>query len=211
MTYLFDFDGTLVDSMHAYCRTMLRILDENNIVYPPDIMKIITPLGYVDTAKYFVNKLGLLLPETEIHKKMYEYAINEYRYNIEAKANVADTLKVLFERGHSLNILTASPHVMLDPCLERLGLVPLFDNVWSCEDFGTNKSDPDIYRMAAKKMGVAVGDVWFFDDNLNADKTAKAAGMRVCGVYDESSKDYEAQMRAVCDKYVRDFSQVLSV
>ena len=29
----------------------------------------------------------------------------------------------------------------------------LFDNVWSCEDFGTTKADPRIYEMAAERMG----------------------------------------------------------
>ena len=47
-------------------------------------------------------------------------------------------------------------------CLKRLSLYDLFDNVWSCEDFGTTKSDPEIYRMAAERIGtVARG---FFDD-----------------------------------------------
>ena len=43
--YLFDFDGTLVDSMPTYVSAMLRILDENKIPYEKDIPKIITPLG----------------------------------------------------------------------------------------------------------------------------------------------------------------------
>ena len=36
--YLFDFDGTLVDSMPTYVRSMLRILDENGIEYGDDIV-----------------------------------------------------------------------------------------------------------------------------------------------------------------------------
>ena len=40
-TYLFDFDGTLVDSMPAYVGLMLRILDENNVKYENDIIKIL--------------------------------------------------------------------------------------------------------------------------------------------------------------------------
>ena len=40
--YLFDFDGTLVDSMPTYAAMMLRILDENKISYGDDIIKIIT-------------------------------------------------------------------------------------------------------------------------------------------------------------------------
>ncbi len=44
-TYLFDFDGTLVNSMPAYISVILRILEENAIPYEKDIVKIITPLG----------------------------------------------------------------------------------------------------------------------------------------------------------------------
>ena len=50
-TYLFDFDGTLVDSMPIYASMMLRILDEQGVAYGEDIIKIITPLGYAGTAK----------------------------------------------------------------------------------------------------------------------------------------------------------------
>ncbi len=54
-TYLFDFDGTLVDSMPTYAGLMLRILDENHMSYSKDIVKIITPLGFRGTAKYYVE------------------------------------------------------------------------------------------------------------------------------------------------------------
>ena len=59
-TYLFDFDGTLVNSMPSFVSVMLRILDENNIKYEDDIVKIITPLGYAVTAEYF-KKIGVTL------------------------------------------------------------------------------------------------------------------------------------------------------
>ena len=49
-TYLFDFDGTLVDSMPTYAALMIRILEENGATYPDDIIKIITPLGFINTA-----------------------------------------------------------------------------------------------------------------------------------------------------------------
>ena len=77
----------------------------------------------------------------------------------------------------------------------------MFDNVWSCNDFGTTKADTAIYHMAAERMGVGVGDVIFLDDNLNADKTAKQAGMIVYGVYDDSSAEYVDEMKAATDKF----------
>lgn len=207
-TYLFDFDGTLVDSMPTYGALMLRILDENNIKYGDDILKIITPLGFIDTAKYFIG-MGLDMEHSKIVALMKKYAIDAYTYDVQAKANVVETLRELKRRGCSLNVLTASPHDTLDPCLKRIGIYDIFDNVWSCNDFGTNKSDPNIYHEAARRIGVPVSDVLFLDDNLNADRTAKEAGMQVYGVYDPSSDEYTDEIKAVTDGYIYDFSELL--
>ena len=208
--YLFDFDGTLVDSMPTYGALMLRILDENGISYGDDIIKIITPLGFIGTAEYFIG-MGLKKSRDELVATMNEYAIYEYTNNIPAKQNVISTLRKLKESGASLNVLTASPHATLDPCLKRIGIYDIFDNVWSCDDFGTTKADPKIYTAAAKKIGAPVGEILFIDDNLGADKTAKSAGMKVCGIYDDSSRDYIDEMKAATDHYVFDFSEILNI
>ena len=209
-TYLFDFDGTLVDSMPYYGATMLRILDENGISYPADVIKIITPLGYGGAADYFI-KLGMDKSREEIIAVMTKYLSEVYANEIPAKSNVIDVLRKLKAAGACLNVLTASPHIMLDACLKRLGIFDLFANVWSCEDFSTTKADPNIYRLAAERIGVAVEDVLFLDDNYNADKTAKQAGMRVCGVYDLSSDEYTEQMKEIGDHYIYDFSELLNI
>lgn len=210
MTYLFDFDGTLVDSMPNFAYVMKRILDEGGVKYGSDIIKIITPLGNLGTAEYFIE-LGVQKSVEELLALMDEYAIDGYAHRIPAKNNVIPVLKQLKERGDSLNVLTASPHNLLDPCLKRLGIFDWFDNVWSCNDFETTKANPAIYKMAAEKMGVAVEDVIFLDDNLNADKTAKAAGMKVYGVYDDTSAEYIDEMKSVCDHYIYDFSEILAL
>jgi HAD superfamily hydrolase (TIGR01509 family) len=207
-TYLFDFDGTLVDSMPSYISVMLRILDENDVAYGKDIIKIITPLGYLGTAKYYVEQLGLKMSVEEIMDRMNRYAYEAYAYRIPAKENVLNTLRKLKSMGADLHVLTASPHSVLDVCLKRLGMYDLFTNVWSCDDFGTTKADPEIYKMAASRLGVPVDQVLFLDDNLHADETAKKAGMRVCGVYDDSSKDYVEEMKQATDYYIYDFRQL---
>ena len=206
-TYLFDFDGTLVDSMPTYASMMLGILEENRVPHEKDIIKITTPLGYIKTAELF-HRMGLARPEEEILAVMNERAVKAYTYDVPAKAHVIKVLRELKARGDDLNVLTASPHAMLDPCLKRLGIYDLFNHVWSCDDFGTTKADPEIYHMAAARIGRPVEEIWFLDDNLGADTTAKAAGMRVCGVYDDSSAEYVQEMKRVCDAYIEDFSQI---
>lgn len=207
-TYLFDFDGTLVDSMPSYVGVMLRILDECGVEYENDIIKIITPLGYGGTAKYFVEKLGVRFSEDELIERMRKYAYDEYAYRIPAKETVIETLRELKSRGADLNVLTASPHSVLDICLKRLGIFDLFTNVWSCEDFGTTKSDPEIYRIAAREIGKPIDEILFLDDNYNADKTAASAGIKVCGVYDESSDEYIDEIKSVAHHYINNFAEI---
>ena len=209
-TYLFDFDGTLVDSMPAYISVMLRILDENHVTYGDDIVKIITPLGYAGTARYFIE-LGLAMEEEELIRLMNTYALNEYKYNIMAKKNVVSVLKQLKAEGASLNVLTASPHSMLDVCLKRLGIFELFENVWSCEDFQTTKANPEIYKMAAEKIKRPIDEILFLDDNFNADMAAKQSGIKVCGVFDASSEEYTEEIKKISDHYIYDFSELLTM
>ncbi len=210
-TYLFDFDGTLVDSMPSFIAGVLKELDKKGCKYSDDIIKIITPLGLIGTADYFINSFNLDISIDKLVQAFKDNMANDYFYNIPAKSNVIRVLKELKENGASLNVLTASPHVTLDACLKRLEIFDLFDNVWSCEDFSTTKADPGIYKSVAERLEVSVNDVLFLDDNLNADITAKAAGMKVCGVFDESSADYVDQMKAACDFYIYDFIELLEI
>lgn len=207
-TYLFDFDGTLVDSMPTFVSTIFKILDEYNLVYDKDIVKIVTPLGYKGSAEYF-KKLGINISIDEIIQKMQDYMKTEYENNIGAKLNVKEALISLKEQGCDLNVLTASPHSVLDVCLKRLGIYNLFSNVWSCEDFNLTKADVEIYQLVAKQLKQKINDVIFLDDNFNSLKTAKTAGMRVFGVYDFSSEEHKDEIKRLVEKYIEDFAQLI--
>lgn len=207
MTYLFDFDGTLVDSMPVFSGVMRDIFAENSLPIPDDFVKIITPLGYTGTAKY-AQSLGLSLSVEDFIAEATQRMVPEYHFRIPEKPFVKEKLLQLKAAGHSLNVLTASPHTVLDVCLQRLGLFDLFDKVWSCDDFATTKADPQIYVRAAAKLGKRTQECMFVDDNVGAVSTARQAGMIAVGIYDESSKDLVAEMTAASDIYIYDFSEL---
>ena len=205
--YLFDFDGTLVDSMPYWAEAMLDVLDTFGIQYGDDIINIITPLGLQGTAEYFQG-LGLELTIEEIFAEVDKRLAPAYTHKIPAKANVFHCLQKMKTLGFGLHVLTASPHRWLDPCLVRLGLYDLFDNVWSSDDFGTGKTNPKIYHAAAERMGARMDEITFLDDNINADLAAKTSGVSVIGVYDKTSENDADRMRRELDGYVLDFAEL---
>jgi len=206
--YIFDFDGTLVDSMPDWSKKMIRVLKLHGVDYPPDIIKTLTTLGDRGSANYFREVFGVTASIETLFSQMDEYALPCYRDKIVLKEGVFDYLNYLKGEGYSLNVLTASPHKMLDPCLKRNGVWELFDNVWSTDDFGLPKSDTKIYHEVAEKLGIKTGDAVFFDDNIDAIKTAKASGMHTVGVYDASAESFKDDMKRESDIYVMTLSEL---
>ncbi len=207
---IFDFDGTLVDSMRQWGGKMLNILKVYGISYPDDIIKTVTPLGDRGTAQYFIRTFGIESTVEELIAMMDAYALPEYSHRIVAKETVEDTIRVLREKGYRLHVLTASPHKMLDVCLKRIGLYDLFENVWSCDDFGTTKGDVRIYHEVAARVGASVGDCIFLDDNVHALSVAKNAGMTVVGVYDESAEEMKDEVISLAAAYLYRMEELLS-
>ncbi len=203
--YLFDFDGTLVDSMSLWTDMMKNLLDSHNVRYPDDIIKIITPIGVEATARYFIDVLKLDMTFDEVIKYMYDWAMPMYTDVIKLKSGVREYLTMLKNKGYSLNVLTASPHETLDPCLINNGIYDLFDNVWSCGDFGLSKSDTEIYNKVSKALGRDIGEIIFFDDNIVAIKTALTAGMQTVGVYDKTGEDFKEELKKTAHKYIKSF------
>lgn len=210
-SYLFDFDGVLVDSMPYYLAAMIKILDDEGVKYGSDLVKIITPLGYLGTALYYKKEYGITMDEEEMVTLMKNCAYESYAHHIPAKANVIDTLTKLKESGASLNILTASPHAVVDVCLKRLGITDLFSNVWSCDDFGRSKTDQAIYTEAAQRIGRPIDEILFLDDNYYNVKASSATGLNVCGVYDQTSEDLSEEIKAAADYYITDLSEIIKI
>lgn len=202
---LFDFDGTLADSMPVWSRKMFHILEQCGIDAPEGLLRTITPLGDRGTARYFRETLGVPLSEQELLARMDAYALPRYREEIPPKPGALDYLRTLRGQGLRLFLLTASPHRMFEPALRRWGAAELFEVCWCCDDFGRVKSDARIYTDAAGKIGVRPDELLFFDDNRIALQTAKSAGLPVAGVYDPSSDADWPAIMAFSDASIRDY------
>lgn len=204
-TYLFDFDGTLVDSMGWWSKKMLAVLDCAGVKYPKNIIEIITPLGDAGTADYFINELKVTLSKEEMFAQMNAIAVPAYRDEILLKNGVEDFLIRQKANGHSLNILTASGHNVIEPCLARNGVLNLFDNIWSTDDFRLTKARPEIYLAAVKLLGTTPENTVFFDDNSGAVSAAKKAGLFTVAVFDESGKAFKNELKKTADMYIDTF------
>lgn len=205
---IFDMDGTLINSMEKWGEACISPLVKRNISYPKDIINIITPLGMKKTAEYYLT-LGIDDSAEEILNEILEVIEYEYKHNIQAKPHIYEYLEKLKAEGVKMCVLTASARKYAIPCLERLNLLKYFEFFTSSDETGYPKTNPEIFRLTAEKLGFSVEDTAVFDDNLEAITAAKQAGMFVYGVYDQSSEHLAEEIKKNCNLYINSFEELL--
>ena len=208
--YIFDLDGTLIDSMPYFKRAMLSIADDEGLEYDENLIKILTPLGYIGGAEYYIKNYGIKATVDELCKKVQSRLYSAYAEKIPLKNGVLDYLKKLNAEQNRLFVLTASPHSVTDVCLKHNGVYDLFEKVWSVEDFALTKTTPEIFHRVADVIGCREGDVNYFDDSLIALENARAAGFITYGVVDsQSERDIKRLNDGLCHFVVADFSDLI--
>lgn len=121
--------------------------------------------------------------------------------------NALEYLKMLKESGIKLAVATGLPEKLFVPCLENNSVLGLFDALCSTDEVIRGKEFPDVFELAARRLKVAPERCLVFDDVLPAVRSAKQAGMLVCGVYDKYSAHHQTEIERISDRYIKDFTE----
>lgn len=198
-------DGTLIDSMPAWNRLGEEYLRGQGIEPPEGLHDQIAALTMQECGEY-ARRLGVQGTAEEIARALTDRIERQYLETIPARAGVHEFLSRCRDAGVRMCVATATDRTLAQKCLARLGLLPFFEFVVSCEDIGKAKTAPDIYLLAAERLGASPAQAVVFEDVLYPAETAKRAGFPVVGVYDPASGEKNAgALRAVCDLFIEDW------
>ncbi len=205
---LFDWDGTLVDSMPFWYALPERYCKEKGVSYDPALQHIIGTMTMVQAADALTKLLALDQPPETTFEEFKRIVRKAYWEEIPLKPGVLDTLRAFHEAGVRMGIASASDKELITCTLPRLGLDGLVDVVCTCTDPGDGRGkedSPEVYRECLRRLG---GDpalpeqAVIFDDALFAARTAAAAGFTVAGVYEPTGARQD-ELEQVCRYYFR--------
>ena len=206
---LFDLDGTLIDSNGVWVEVDKTFLARRGAPYTRAYYEGVAHTILPNCAVFTKEFLHLEEPCEEIIAEWMELAAGKYGVEVPLKPHVKEYLDRCREAGHRMAVFTACVPEHCQAAMDHLGLTPYFERVIYAQELGVDKKDPEIFRRVAESLGVRPRDCVLFDDSLTACKAAKAAGMTVVGVYDDYFQDAAADLRELCDQYIRDFGQLL--
>ena len=206
---VFDLDDTLVDSWSRFDGAMLSVLDEEGIVYDRDEMITkMHPQGVPPTAALFCE-MGVPGTVEEVTRRLEKRMYLEYAHRIRLMPGANAYLQDLQRQGMRLFVLTASPHSITDPCLKNNHVWDLFERVWTVEDYGMGKSNPELFVRVVEDIGLPAEEILYYDDNPMAVVNAAASGMRVCGVLCPHTPQNAAKIPEVAEDYIASFEELL--
>ncbi len=205
---IFDADGTLMDSMHIWDTLDGAYLMMQGIV--PDEIGIFRKYGYFGSINHIIEHYSLDKTFDEVKADMMK--ILEYYYeNVAfAKEGIKEFLQALRNNGVKCVVATATDRYLMEPALERNGLLEYFDAVFTTREVGISKHEPDIYNIARDFLG-ADEQLFIFEDAAYAIDTAKKAGYKVIAIEDYSAEAECEHIKETADYYIENYSEIYSI
>lgn len=184
---VFDLDGTILDSLYVWHQVDIDFLGSRGFGVTPEYTEAVTRLCIRDAADH--TKKLFDLPETpeQIMQEWNDRVSDYYHNNIPLKKCAYEYLMKAKERGFALAAATALSADHALPCLERCGVLGLFNNVTTLDDIGSraDKSDPAIYIRAMQKAGgTDPARALVYEDVPLCIGGASSGGFMTCAVYD---------------------------
>lgn len=205
---IFDLDGTLVDSMWIWTKIDIDYLYKKNISLPEDLKNNIEHLSFVETARYFKDRFNIVDSVEEIMAEWNEMAYEEYSKNVKLKAGAKQFLDILKAMGIKIALATSNSEVLLKTALRNNNIYEYFDVICRTDEVSRGKNFPDVYLLAAERLGVSPEQCIVFEDILPAVMGAKAAGMKVVAVHDEYSDYQSEELKNCADKYILRYEEI---
>ena len=206
---IFDLDGTLLDSMGVWRKIDVEFLARRGFAVPDDYIRAITAMHYAAAAEYTIRRFGLRERPEDVVAEWNRMAEEAYAHQVLLKPFAADYLRRLKEKGVRIAAATASAERLYLPALKNNRAEGYFDAFTTVPEVARGKGFPDIYLLAARKLGLSPADCAVYEDILAGVRGAKAGGFYTFGVYDPHSAYEWGDIRALADRSIRGWEELL--
>ncbi len=201
---IFDFDGTLANSMWVWDDIDVMFCNKFGVEIPNGLLDKLAILGFEDTANYFIEQLGVKMTVEEICAHFNDLAFDRYATEVELWPGVREYLDILANRGVGLAIATALSWPLLEAALKHNGIFEYFDDIAFCDE-SYSKDRPDVFLLAAKRIGAKPKDCLVFEDTARGTNSARSVGMTACGIYDKKRCSDRLALETSSDFVLEDY------
>lgn len=198
---IFDFDGTLVDSMSIWQEVGSLYLKDMGYIPPPQLSAILAPMSLEQSAQYLKENYALPQSIPQIIQEVLKKVEDFYCYQVQPKPNVLPFLQQLKAKGVKMCIASSADHALIQIVLQRCKMESFFEQIFTCSAVGYGKDNPLIFEQALAFLQTSKEQTLVFEDAYYAIQTAKSANFFVVAIHD-LYENHQKEIKALADMYL---------
>ena len=203
---IFDMDGVLIDSQPYHFKADIDTMAEYGVVKDQKFYEKFAGTLTSDRMRILKDLFKLDIPVEEMVKKREDMILEIMaREDIKPVSGIPEFLKSIKNRGLKTAVASSSGYDLIGLILSRLGISEYFDSITSGNDVKRGKPSPDIFLLAAERIGAEPSECLVVEDSENGVRAAKAAGMTALGYVNPTSGN---QCLDMADAVTDDFRKV---
>lgn len=175
---IFDKDGTLHDTEKVYHRAWRAAAEQTGVPRIMDFVAICTGTNFARTEQLWQEFYGdafSFRPFWELRNQIYDQMIEAEGLPI--KEGAYELLEYLRDNGYKIALATSTNAPRVQRHLVKSGMQQYFDAVVTGDTVQKGKPAPDIFLIAAERLGVNPADCMGVEDSFNGVRAVRAAGM----------------------------------
>jgi HAD superfamily hydrolase (TIGR01509 family) len=179
---IFDMDGVLIDSEPIHQAATERILATEGHLLDPAIYRTYIGTTLWATWEDLCRRFQLRHPQNHYERCYTDEVLRALAEPLQAAPGVYQLVSGLRERGVPIALASSSQRAWVEATLRGIGLVTAFSAVVSGDEVALGKPAPDIFLLAARRLGVEPGQCLVIEDSPHGVAAARAAGIDVVAV-----------------------------
>jgi HAD superfamily hydrolase (TIGR01509 family) len=184
-TVIFDMDGLMIDSEKIAEQVYLETLAAMGHTMTRDQYAQLVGTSIEFSLQQVIDSFGLTLNPVELDAMMRDRWFELVNHGIPAMPGLFELVAEMAQRGIRWGVASASERWYIEQNLANLGLSDVCQAVAAGEEVPHNKPAPDVYLLAAQRLGVNPTNCLVFEDSEPGCRAAASAGMHVVAVPNE--------------------------
>ena len=205
--FIFDVDGTILDSMGIWMNVGELYLKDMGIKAEPNLGEILFEMTMNEGAEYIQKKYNLNLTTEEICTGINNRVYKFYEKEAMPKPKVIDFIEQAYENKIPMTIATSTDRPMIEAAFKRLHMDKYIKKIFTTTEDGYGKDKPDIFIKAMEEMGTTPKQTWLFEDGAYSIETAKQLGIKTIGIYDPASEKDQEKIRNLTNIYIKNWTE----
>ena len=178
---VFDLDGVLVDTEPVWAAVRRELTLRSGGHWTEEAASPMLGMSGPEWSAYMYDGLGVPLTPAEIHERVVHEVVARIEQGLESIPGAPEAVARIAARW-PVAVASSADRPVIEAALAATGLGQWLHVIVTSEEAGRGKPAPDVFLLAAERLGVAPARVVAVEDSPNGMRAVKAAGMALIAI-----------------------------